>query len=78
MIRRGSRSPRRARSALPKIGASTTWGRPGVDWIERIFGVEPDMGSGALEILIVGAIVLIVAGVVVTRRRTAEDREKVN
>ena len=49
-----------------------------MDWIEQIFGIEPDMGSGALEILIVGAVVLIVVGVVVMRRRTRETREKVN
>jgi hypothetical protein len=49
-----------------------------VDWIEQVFGIEPDMGSGSLEILILGAIVLIAVGVIVTRRRTADDREKVN
>jgi hypothetical protein len=49
-----------------------------VDWIEQAFGIEPDMGSGSLELLILGAIVLIAIGVIVTRRRTAEDREKVN
>lgn len=49
-----------------------------MDWIEQLFGIEPDMGSGALEIFIVGAIVLIVLGVVLMRRRTEEPREKVN
>lgn len=49
-----------------------------MDWIEQLFGIEPDLGSGALEILVAGAIVLIVVGVVMTRRRTANTREKVS
>jgi hypothetical protein len=40
-----------------------------VDWIEQLFGIDPDMASGSLEILIVGAVVLIAVGVVVARRR---------
>jgi hypothetical protein len=42
-----------------------------VDWIEQVFGIDPDFGSGALEILIAGAIVLIVVGVVLMRRRAS-------
>jgi hypothetical protein len=49
-----------------------------VDWIEQIFGIDPDMGSGSLEILIAGAVVLIVVGIVVQRRRktpaTADEK----
>lgn len=49
-----------------------------MDWIEQLFGIDPDMGSGSLEILIAGAAVLIVVGVVVARRRwtaaTAEEK----
>jgi hypothetical protein len=42
-----------------------------VDWIEQLFGIEPDFGSGALEILIAGAVVLIVVGLVLWRRRAS-------
>ena len=49
-----------------------------MDWIEQIFGIDPDMGSGSLEILIAGAVVLIVVGIVVMRRRktpaTADEK----
>ncbi len=40
-----------------------------MDWIEQLFGIDPDMASGSLEILIAGAVVLIVVGIVVARRR---------
>ncbi len=49
-----------------------------MDWIEQLFGIDPDMGSGALEILIAGAVVLIVVGVVASRRRKSAAREKVS
>ena len=46
-----------------------------MDWIEQIFGIDPDMGSGSLELLIAGAIVLVAVGVVSTRmRKTREEK----
>jgi hypothetical protein len=46
-----------------------------MDWIERIFGIDPDLGSGSLELLIAGTIVLVVATALVSRRST-RTREK--
>jgi len=43
-----------------------------VDWIEQVFGIDPDFGSGALEMLIAGAVVLVVVGLVVWRRRSSQ------
>jgi di/tricarboxylate transporter len=48
-----------------------------MDWIEQLFGIEPDFGSGALEILIAGAVVLIVVGFVLYVRRRSDAREQV-
>lgn len=47
-----------------------------MDWIERLFGIEPDLGSGSLEVLIAGAIVLTVVGAILSRRRATESRHK--
>ena len=42
-----------------------------MDWIEQVFGIDPDFGSGALEMLIAGAVVLVVVGLVLSRRRAS-------
>ena len=42
-----------------------------MDWIEQVFGIDPDFGSGGLETLIAGAVVLVVVGLVLSRRRAA-------
>jgi LPXTG-motif cell wall-anchored protein len=47
-----------------------------MNWIERLFGIEPDFGSGSLEMLIVGALIAV-AGVVISRRRKSGAEEKV-
>ena len=48
-----------------------------MDWIEQLFGIDPDMASGSLEMLIAGAVVLVVVGAIVARRRRASAEEKV-
>jgi len=42
-----------------------------VNWIEQVFGIDPDFGGGALEMLIAGAVVVIVVGLVLARRRAS-------
>lgn len=51
-------------------------GGGGVNWIEQLFGIDPDFGSGSLEMLIAGAVVLVVAGLVVSRRRSVGQRQE--
>ena len=48
-----------------------------MDWIEQLFGIDPDMASGSLEMLIAGAVVLVVVGAIVARRRRPSAEEKV-
>ncbi len=48
-----------------------------MDWIEQLFGIDPDLGSGSLELLLAGAVAVVVVGLLVSRRRTERD-EKVN
>jgi hypothetical protein len=43
-----------------------------VDWIEELFGISPDAGSGTLEALIAGAVVAVVLGVIFAARARAE------
>jgi len=48
-----------------------------MDWIEELFGISPDAGSGTLEALIAGAVVAVILGAVFAiRTRGAPAQEK--
>ena len=46
-----------------------------MNWIEQLFGIDPDLGSGALEVLIAGAVVSVVAGLVFRVRASRRDEQ---
>ena len=46
-----------------------------MDWIEQLFGIDPDMGSGSLELLIAGAVVIVIVGLVASRMRKTRDEQ---
>ena len=39
-----------------------------MDWIEELFGIAPDAGTGTLEALIAGALVAVILGVIFATR----------
>jgi len=48
-----------------------------VDWIEELFAISPDAGSGTLEALIAGAVVAVILGVIfAVRARGTRPAEK--
>jgi len=48
-----------------------------VDWIEELFGLSPDAGSGTLEALIAGAVAAVILGVIfAVRARSAPPWEQ--
>jgi hypothetical protein len=51
--------------------ASLNEGGLAVDFIEQWFGIAPDGGDGSLEVLWIGAIVLVAAAFVFRRRIAA-------
>lgn len=46
-----------------------------MDWIEQLFGIDPDLGSGSLELLIAGALVIVAVGLVASRMRSTRDEQ---
>ena len=56
---------------------ATSPGEEHVDWIEKLFGLSPDAGSGTLEALIAGSLVAVILAVIFTvRARNARPTEK--
>lgn len=55
-------------AALAALLAIVTLAVP--TWIEEVFGVEPDGGSGELEWLVVGALALVAVGSAALAGRT--------
>jgi len=54
-----------------------SWGGHHVDWIEELFGLSPDAGSGTLEALIAGAVAAVILGVIfAVRAQNARPSEK--
>jgi len=48
-----------------------------MDWIEELFGISPDAGSGTLEALLLGAVVAVILGAIfAVRTRSARVSEK--
>ena len=48
-----------------------------MDWIEELFGISPDAGTGTLEALIAGAVVaVILGGIYAVRAHSSRVSEK--
>jgi hypothetical protein len=46
-----------------------------LDWIEQVFHINPDAGSGALEVVIVALVAVVIAVVAVGGLRRAGRRD---
>lgn len=46
-----------------------------MDWIEQLFGIDPDLSSGSLEVLIAGAVVIVLAGIAIRVRASRRDEQ---
>jgi len=49
-----------------------------MDWLEELFGISPDAGSGTLEATIAAAVVLVVLAAVFGIRARVARRERAN
>jgi hypothetical protein len=47
-----------------------------MDWIEKVFGISPDGGSGLTEFVLLAAIVFLVAGIVLRGRAVRAHRRR--
>ena len=47
-----------------------------MDWIEELFGISPDAGSGTLEAMIAASLVLVLLGVALGIRARVVHRER--
>lgn len=47
-----------------------------MDWIEQLFGIDPDLGSGSLEVLIAGAVVIVALGIFFRLRASRRDEHE--
>ena len=45
-----------------------------MEWIEELFGISPDGGSGITEVMFLAALAVLVVGLMLRRRARARSR----